>query len=253
VQTKGPKIKCCRKAQSDSPFIRRWCELYKRRLSLRKILVVRFFIGRQIERHFGTPISLYSGPCPYPPGSGGSGYNFGGSPDRRIATAATQVGTGANAWGQSYGYDAWANLQTATVTQGTAPALNVSVNSQNHITNPGFAYDAAGNLTSDGFTAYSWDAGGHLKSAGATTYTYDGTANGWRRAPASSTGMAVRVSPSPKPTWPATTRWSSGPTTFALDFSATAPVKPRFFSSTYRGQRQQLAAAHTLDASHSYL
>lgn len=136
--------------------------------------MVRFFIGRQIERHFGTPISLYSGPCPYPPGSGGSGYNFGGSPDRRIATAATQVGTGANAWGQSYGYDAWANLQTATVTQGTAPALNVSVNSQNHITNPGFAYDAAGNLTSDGFTAYSWDAGGHLKSAGATTYTYDG-------------------------------------------------------------------------------
>ena len=131
------------------------------------------FFGRQIERHFGTPISLYSGPCPYPPGSGGSGYNFGGSPDRRIATAATQVGTGANAWGQSYGYDAWANLQTATVTQGTAPALNVSVNTQNHITNPGFAYDAAGNLTSDGFTAYSWDAEGHLKGAGATTYTYD--------------------------------------------------------------------------------
>ena len=107
------------------------------------------------------------------PGRGDVVTILGGSPDRRIATAATQVGTGSNAWGLSYGYDAWANLLTATVTQGTAPALNVSVNTQNHITNPGFAYDAAGNLTSDGFTAYSWDAEGHLKGAGATTYTYD--------------------------------------------------------------------------------
>jgi uncharacterized protein RhaS with RHS repeats len=52
--------------------------------------------------------------------------------------------------------------------------LNVTVNTNNQITNPGFAYDAAGNLTNDGSLAYSWDAEGRPKSAGSTTYTYDG-------------------------------------------------------------------------------
>lgn len=54
-------------------------------------------------------------------------------PLNRIATAETSESA---LWGQSFGYDAWGNLLTQTVTQGTAPPLNVTVNGKNQITLP---------------------------------------------------------------------------------------------------------------------
>jgi len=78
------------------------------------------------------------------------------------------------AWGLSFGYDVWANLLTQTVTKGSAPMLNVTVNNQNKITNSGFSYDAAGNLTNDGSLPYTYDAENRLTSADGVTYTYDG-------------------------------------------------------------------------------
>ena len=56
-------------------------------------------------------------------------------PLNRVATAETSQSA---LWGQSFGYDAWGNLLSQTVTQGTAPPLNVTVNGKNQITNTGF-------------------------------------------------------------------------------------------------------------------
>jgi len=50
------------------------------------------------------------------------------------------------------------------------PALN----NKNRITNPGFTYDDAGNLASDGFLSYSWDAENRLTTTNNVSYTYDG-------------------------------------------------------------------------------
>src|SRR5208282_4765528 len=66
------------------------------------------------------------------------------------------------------------NLTTVNVTQCTAPMLSLSVNTNNQITNSGFNYDAAGDLTGDGSYTYSWNAEQHLTSAANVTYTYDG-------------------------------------------------------------------------------
>jgi len=92
----------------------------------------------------------------------------------RLATAQTQATSGGNCWGLSYGYDRYSNLLTSTVTKCAAPSLNLSVNTQNRITNSGFAYDAAGNMTSDGTLSYTWDAESHLATTAGVTYTYDG-------------------------------------------------------------------------------
>ncbi len=99
----------------------------------------------------------------------------------RIAIARTDSTTGENAWGQSFSYDRWGNLFSVTVTQGTAPMLSVTVDNKNRITNRGFTYDAAGNLTKDGngpgTYTYQWDGESRMKSVdnGSTgAYTYDG-------------------------------------------------------------------------------
>jgi len=92
----------------------------------------------------------------------------------RLATAQTQATSGTYCWGQGFGYDRYANLQTATVTQCTAPMLSLSVNTNNQITNSGFAYDASGDMASDGTYSYAWDARNRLQSAGGVSYTYDG-------------------------------------------------------------------------------
>jgi len=97
----------------------------------------------------------------------------------RVATAKTQATSGTDCWGQSFGYDRYANLLNANVTQCSAPSLSLSVNTSNRITNTGFSYDAAGNMTADGTgTSYAFDAEGKQKSAAGVNYTYDGL--GWR-------------------------------------------------------------------------
>jgi RHS repeat-associated protein len=92
----------------------------------------------------------------------------------RVSTAASQATSGSDCWGQSFGYDRYANLTTINVTQCTAPMLSLSVNTNNQITNASFNYDAAGDLTGDGIYTYSWNAERHLTSAANVTYAYDG-------------------------------------------------------------------------------
>ncbi len=92
----------------------------------------------------------------------------------RVKTAATQATTGTYAWGLQFGYDIWANLLSATVTQGSAPMLSATVGTNNRLTNTGFSYDADGNVLGDGINSYSFDAASQLKTAAGVTYTYDG-------------------------------------------------------------------------------
>jgi RHS repeat-associated protein len=102
----------------------------------------------------------------------------------RITSASSAATSGTYCWGQSIptngtGYDRYGNLLIVNNT-GTGsgcwslPVLSVSVNTYNQITNSGFSYDAAGNMTGDGSYSYAWNGEGLLKSAGTTTYTYDG-------------------------------------------------------------------------------
>lgn len=91
----------------------------------------------------------------------------------RLASAQSQATSGADCWGNGYGYDRYGNLLSMTVTQCSAPNLSVSVNTNNQIV--GYSYDAAGNLTNDGTLSYNWDAENRLKGAAGTSYTWDGT------------------------------------------------------------------------------
>jgi RHS repeat-associated protein len=90
----------------------------------------------------------------------------------RVSSAQTQATSGSDCWGQSFGYDRYANLLSTAVTQCSAPSLNVSVNNNNQIT--GFTYDAAGNLTNDGSNSYVYNAENQLKTTAGVNYTYDG-------------------------------------------------------------------------------
>jgi RHS repeat-associated protein len=97
----------------------------------------------------------------------------------RLATAQTQAASGQYCWGQSVptdgtGYDRYGNLLKINSSQCTSPTLNLSVNTYNQITNSGFSYDNAGDMTADGVTSYVWNGAGLLKTVGSTTYTYDG-------------------------------------------------------------------------------
>ena len=98
----------------------------------------------------------------------------------RILTASTQATTGTYAWGLQFGYDIWGNLLTSTLTQGSAPILTVSADTNNRIT--GFCYDAAGNLLAQSAPpcpspTYTYDAENRIKTTAGVTYTYDGDGN----------------------------------------------------------------------------
>jgi len=92
----------------------------------------------------------------------------------RIATAQSQATAGEHCWGNSFAYDIWANLLSKTVTKCAAESLSVTVNTKNQITNTGFTYDAAGNLTNAGSGVYTYDAENRLTNAAGVTYSYDG-------------------------------------------------------------------------------
>ncbi|MGH9344143.1 MAG: RHS repeat domain-containing protein [Terriglobia bacterium] len=97
----------------------------------------------------------------------------------RIALANTQASSGANAWGQAFGYDPWGNLTSITVTQGSAPALSIAVNSNNQLAGAPYSYDAAGNMLTDAVNTYTWNTEGKMATVnsslyGSETYTYDG-------------------------------------------------------------------------------
>ena len=78
-------------------------------------------------------------------------------------------------WGQSFGYDGFGNLLSQTVTKGSAPSLNVTVDpATNRITNPGMSYDANGNLTAMPGRTMTYDTDNRMIAAsGNFSYVYD--------------------------------------------------------------------------------
>jgi RHS repeat-associated protein len=92
----------------------------------------------------------------------------------RISSGSSQATSGTNCWGQSFTYDRYANLTGIASTQCGSPTMSVSVNAKNQITNTGYSYDYAGNVTGDGTYTYTWDAENHLTSVNGVGYTYDG-------------------------------------------------------------------------------
>ena len=77
----------------------------------------------------------------------------------------------------TYLYDRYSNRWQQTVTAGSGPQPQFSFNtSNNQITNSGFAYDAAGNMTNDTVHTYKYDAEGNIITVdnGSTAqYTYN--------------------------------------------------------------------------------
>lgn len=88
----------------------------------------------------------------------------------RLLTAQT---SNSNAWGNSYQYDAWGNLNKMLAIPNSGKPEGQHFDQMSDITNRliGYSYDAAGNMTT-GVTGY--DAEGRVTAAGGVTYTYDG-------------------------------------------------------------------------------
>ena len=77
--------------------------------------------------------------------------------------------------GIAYGYDRYGNRLSQTMTQGSGPQPQFSVDQGSNRIN-GFNYDSAGNLLSDGLHSYQYDAEGNVVTVdgGQTaTYSYD--------------------------------------------------------------------------------
>ncbi|ADV82717.1 RHS repeat domain-containing protein [Terriglobus saanensis] len=105
-----------------------------------------------------------SGPC----------ANYGYDDFNRVSSR-TETGGTQNMY--TYTYDRYGNRwQQNALTGGLTSSLSFDI-STNHITTPGYSYDAAGNLTSDPSGTYSYDAEGNLVgasgSSGNIINTYD--------------------------------------------------------------------------------
>ena len=92
------------------------------------------------------------------------------------AGAVTQVaqsgGTSNNT--SAYTYDARGNRLTATITGATPSSQSLTVNAGNQITNAGYSYDGAGNLTADTAGSYTYNAAQQMITVtqGSTSYPY---------------------------------------------------------------------------------
>jgi RHS repeat-associated protein len=95
----------------------------------------------------------------------------------RLNIAQTQDLTSANTWKLKFSYDRYGNRLSEIPVGGTAsmPMNEVFIDpTTNRITSAGYAYDAAGNMTSDGAFNYSFNVAGEMTSVvpfGATTPT----------------------------------------------------------------------------------
>jgi RHS repeat-associated protein len=90
----------------------------------------------------------------------------------RLSTLSDSI-SGNSCPGLSWSYDPWGNRTAQTVTSGSCGSSSLSYNSSNRITNSGFQYDAAGNLTNDGTHSYTYDAENRIsKVDGGATATY---------------------------------------------------------------------------------
>ncbi len=100
----------------------------------------------------------------------GQSATYGYDEFNRLSTRTT-TGTVLN---YSYTYDRWGNRTAQTITAGgSGPQTSVSINtSTNQISSGGFSYDAAGNMTNDGYHSYTYDADGNITAVDGTTDTY---------------------------------------------------------------------------------
>ena len=93
------------------------------------------------------------------------------------------VGGKTKFWGNNYGYDAWGNLLSKSVTKCSAENLIVSADPQNRmhaISGQDYQYDAAGNLTFNAtppVATYAYDAENRITGAAGYNYVYDGDGN----------------------------------------------------------------------------
>jgi RHS repeat-associated protein len=94
-------------------------------------------------------------------------------------TTSTHTTSPAHCWGETYGADAWGNLQSIAATTNSnytgcaqESGFTKTADGNNHLS--GFSFDASGNTQNDGTFTYNWDAESQLKSAGGVTYAYDG-------------------------------------------------------------------------------
>jgi len=93
----------------------------------------------------------------------------------------TSAAAGSATHNLTFSYDRYGNMTCVTNQQTNGPCPNNTFNgSTNQITNSGFSYDGAGNLTADGTGTgshtYQWDAENRLKSidnGSTSTYTYN--------------------------------------------------------------------------------
>ena len=91
-------------------------------------------------------------------------------------TAAYSTGTN---WGETYTIDTWGNLTNIGPYPGKTPLGNLNCaggNAKNQLSTC-FGYDAAGNMTSNGFNTYTYDAENRLIVANGVFYFYDGDGN----------------------------------------------------------------------------
>ncbi len=86
-------------------------------------------------------------------------------------------------WGNTYGYDGWGNLKTKSITKCWAENMSLAVGASNQITNAGYLYDSAGNMTTDGTDGVGlhYDPENRVDTATGggvtTTYVYDSDGN----------------------------------------------------------------------------
>jgi RHS repeat-associated protein len=94
-------------------------------------------------------------------------------------TTSTHATSPAHCWGETFGVDAWGNLQSIAATTNSnytgcsqESGFTATPDGNNHLTS--FSYDPSGNTQNDGTNSYTWDAESQLKTAAGVTYAYDG-------------------------------------------------------------------------------
>ena len=103
----------------------------------------------------------------------GTNYSY----DEFSRLTSSTVNSGAPVNNFSWVYDRWGNRWQQNVTAGSGPQPQLSFNTgSNQVTNSGFAYDAAGNMTNNTVHTYTYDAEGNITAVdgGATaSYVYN--------------------------------------------------------------------------------
>jgi RHS repeat-associated protein len=93
------------------------------------------------------------------------------------------IGGNKKFWGNNYGYDAWGNLLSKSVTKCSSEGLSVVAGNNNRLAGA-YLYDAAGNMTLDATSGltYTFDQENRITGAAGFAYTYDGDGNRVRKS-----------------------------------------------------------------------